>query len=131
MDTRDLDDEAKEKRKREQIAFRTKKRASVRFMLFSSLFEIFETVLIMFLLFFIVSFFFFRVFNATGPTAQTVFQILLIAIFIGGMILGFIVYKKCARWYIKKFNLKDKLNEEVLIHYFKEEELGLEDRRLK
>ncbi len=131
MDTRDLDEEAKQKRRKEQIEFRTKKRASVRFMLLSSLFEIFETVLIMFLLFFIVSFILFRVFKATGPTGQTVFQILLIAIFIGGMILGFIVYKKCARWYILKFNLKSKLNEEVLIHYFKDEELDLEDSRLK
>ncbi len=87
----------------------------------------------MFLLFVIASFLFFSVFhvNPEENVAGIIFQVVLVLIFIGGMILGFFVYKKTARWYIKKFNMKDKLNEEVLIHYFKEEELDIEDKRLK
>lgn len=133
MDYKDLDDEAKAKRKREQVAFRVKKRTSFRFMLLSSVFEIIETVLIMFVLFVLTSLLFFKVLkiDPAGGAGATVFQILLVLIFIAGMILGFIVYKKCARWYILKFNLKDKLNEEVLIHYFKEEEVQKFEENLK
>jgi len=131
MDYKDMDEETREKRKREQVAFRTKKRNSVRFMLFSSIFEIIETVLIMFVMFIVAAFFMFKVFKATGPAGQTVFQILLIVIFLGGMVAGFFVYKACARWYIKKFKLFDKLNDDVLIHYFKEEELGVQEEKLR
>lgn len=133
MDYKDMDDETRERRKREQVAFRTKKRNSVRFMIFSSVFEIIETVLIMFVMFVIASFLTFKVFHAdpNSQLAGTIFQISLVVIFIGGMILGFFIYKKCARWYIKKFKMFDKLNDDVLIHYFKEEELGIEDNRLK
>ena len=131
MDYKDMDEETREKRKREQVEYRTKKHNSVRFMIFSSVFEIIETVLIMFILFVICAFIVFKLFKATGPAGQSVFQVLLIVIFLGGMVSGFFVYKKCARWYIKKFKMFDKLNDDVLIHYFKEEELGLEDDRLK
>ena len=90
----DLDEETRAKRKKQQVEFRTKKRASTRFMLFCSVFEIIETVLIMFIMFVLSALIVFKVFNATGPTGQLVFQILLVVIFIGGMILGFIIYKK-------------------------------------
>ncbi|MCQ2596610.1 MAG: hypothetical protein MJ181_02075 [Treponema sp.] len=133
MDYKDLDEEAKERRKKEQVAFRTKKRNSFRFMLLSSVFEIIETVLIMFLLFVFASLLFFKVFkiNPAGGVGANIFQIVLVLIFIVGMILGFIVYKKCARWYILKFNLKDKLNDEVLIHYFKEDDIKKFEENLK
>ncbi|MCQ2584954.1 MAG: hypothetical protein MJ185_05135 [Treponema sp.] len=133
MDYKDMDEETREKRKREQVAYRTKKHNSVRFMILSSVFEIIETVLIMFVLFILTAVVFFKILKVdpSSNVAGTIFMVVLVVIFIGGMILGFIIYKKCARWCIKKFKMFDKLNDDVLIHYFKEEELGLEDGRLK
>lgn len=131
MNYSDMDEETREKRKKEQIAFRTKKRNSTRFMLFCSLFEIVETVLIMFVLFVVSAFFVFKVFHLSDQTAQTVVSILLIVIFLGGMILGFLIYKKFVRWYIKKFHMENKLSDEVLIHYFREEELESKKEELR
>jgi len=131
MNYADMDEETKAKRKKEQVEFRTKKRNSFNFMLLSSLFEIVETVLIMFLMFVIAAFVIFKVFKATGPTGQLVFQIILVAIFLGGLVIGFLVYKKCIRWVIKKFNMEDKLNDDILIHYFKDEELKNRKEQLK
>jgi hypothetical protein len=39
--------------------------------------------------------------------------------FIGGLVLGFMIYKTCANFVIEKFNLSEKLSNEVLSHYSK------------
>ncbi len=129
MDTPDLDEEEKARRKAESIAYRNKKRYSSIFMLCASVFEILESLAIMFVMFFIAAFFIFRVFKATGPTGQVLFQVLMILIFISGLILGFLVYKKTVTWVIKKYKLEDKLLDEVLLHYTKKDDLEEKLRR--
>lgn len=124
MEMDKAEEAAREKRKRDQIAFRTKKRFSLHFQIWASLFEIVETVAIMFAMFILSAFLVFTVFKLPDASAQKVISVLMIVIFLGGMILGFIIYKKACRWYIKKFNKKDKLNDEILLHYFKDAELA-------
>lgn len=129
MDTPDLDEEEKARRKAESVAYRNKKRYSSIFMLCASVFEILESLAIMFVMFFIAAFFIFKVFKATGPTGQVLFQVLMILIFISGLILGFLVYKKTITWVIKKYKLEDKLLDEVLLHYTKKDDLEEKLRR--
>ena len=61
----------------------------------------------------------FRVFKLPEAAAATVYQFCLIVSVIGGIFLGFIIYKNCANFVIEKFNLTDKLSNEVLGHYSK------------
>lgn len=125
MDYQELDEEEKAKRKKAQVEFRTKKRYSVKFQIMASIFEIVETVIIMFALIILASVLAFGVFHIEPEsTAFNIFQIGLILIFLIGMVLGFIIYKKVIRWYIKKFKKVNKLNDEILVHYFKDEELA-------
>lgn len=127
MDYTELD-EAEQKRKKEQtIAWRETKRKSTLFMLAASFFEIVETIFIIIILFTLTSLFFFKVLNAeNNETVQIIYQIfLIVGVFIGGVILGFIVYKKVIRWVIIKFKLEDVLSEEIIYHYIK----GSKDKR--
>ena len=41
---------------------------------------------------------------------------------LGGLVIGFIIYKKAMGWAINKFNLKDKLLDDVTSHYIKKDE---------
>ena len=115
----DLDEKVKEQRKKDAVDYRTKKKNSNLFLFCGSIFEVVETILIIMVLFIIFSFLMFRVFNATGDIGQKIFSIMTIVIFVGGLVLGFIVYKKVLGWVIEKFNLEDKLSKEVLDHYKK------------
>ena len=117
MDYRDMDEASREKLKKEQINERNKKR-------FSSTFMILETVFIMFASFILGALIVFKWLNlAETNIGGTVYSIMMIFIFIGGLVTGFIIYKNAVRWSIKKFKLKDKLSYDVLNHYFTKEEL--------
>lgn len=124
LDKENMDPIIYEKRKKEAIEIREKKRKSAVFMFFASLFEIIETLIIVILLFLLTMFLCFKVFklNENQELQQMLLPALMFFVFIGGMILGFIVYKKVVRWAIKKFKLEDKLSEEVLYHYRSKEE---------
>lgn len=126
----DLDEKVKEQRKKDAVDYRTKKKNSNLFLFCGSIFEVVETILIIMVLFIVFSFLMFRVFNATGDIGQKIFSIMTIVIFVGGLVLGFIVYKKVLGWVIEKFNLEDKLSKEVLDHYKKrtKEELEAEQK---
>ena len=115
----DLDEKVKEQRKKDAVDYRTKKKNSNLFLFCGSIFEVVETILIIMVLFIVFSFLMFRVFNATGDIGQKIFSIMTIVIFVGGLVLGFIVYKKVLGWVIEKFKLEDKLSKEVLDHYKK------------
>jgi len=116
----DYDEESKAKRKKEQIEFRNKKRTSNTFMFFGTIFEIIETMAIIVILFILLAAILFKLLGLqNSQVGLTIFEIGTIVIFIGGMILGFIIYKKAIRFAIKKFNLEDKLTDEVLNHYVK------------
>lgn len=99
---------------------RTKRKNSTIFMLVTTLIEIAVSLVAIIALFCISAFFIFKVFHAGDTKAGAViFEILTIVSFIGGMIIGFILYKICARWLIKQFKLEDKLSDDVLMHYKK------------
>lgn len=115
----DLDEKVREQRRKDAIEFQNKKRTSYIFMLCASLFEIVETVLLIVVLFVVFMFFMIRVFHIQGDAATIIFQVMTVVIFIGGLILGFIIYRKVVQWAIEKFNLSEKVNESVLVHYKK------------
>lgn len=123
MDYQEIEDEEKAKRKKAQVEFRTKKRYSLKFQILASIFEIIETVIIMFSLIILSAYLAFGVFHINQESTVLI-QIGVIFIFLLGMVLGFIVYKKVIRWYIRKFKKMNKLNDEILVHYFKDDELA-------
>ena len=119
MDMTQIDQEEKEARYKAELDLREKKRNSRLFIFFGSIFEIVETLLVILGLFLLFSFLIFRVFNLPEEAAKTIFQASTIISFIGGLFLGFVIYKNCANFVIEKFNLTDKLTGEVLSHYSK------------
>ena len=124
MDYDNLDEETIAQRKKDQIEFRNKKKFSTFFTILSSLFEIIETIIIMFAMFLLTAFIMFKVCGMTGDEGQKIYSIMLVVIFFAGLVIGFIIYKKLVRLVIKKFNLKGKLLEEILTHYFTDQELA-------
>lgn len=115
----DYEEESKAKRKKEQIEFRNKKRTSNIFMFFATIFEIIETLLLIVLLYIGLVVLISKLFTPDSQVAATIFQIGTVVIFIGGMILGFLIYKKAIVFVIKKMKLEDKLSEDVLSHYIR------------
>lgn len=115
----DLDEESYKKRKLEQVEYRNKKRYSSIFMFAATIFEILETMAIMLVLFIITAFILLKLFNPENAAVQIAFQISTVVIFIGGLVLGFLIYKKVIQWAIKKFHLEDKLLDDVKSHYIK------------
>ncbi len=109
----------REMRMKKEIEMRNKKRNSRIFLVCGSIFEIVETLAVILLLFILFSVLIFRVFKLNEELAKTVYQFSTIVSFVGGLFGGFIIYKKCAQFVIEKFNLKDKLTNEVLGHYAK------------
>lgn len=118
----------KERQKKEVIAYRNKKKFSALFMTVACIAEIIITFVIMIALLIIVGLFVGRVLNLSENATSIVMTILLVAVFIGGLILGFFVYKKLVCLVIKKFKLEDKLMDDVLIHYTKETKEDLEQK---
>ncbi len=119
MDMNDTDKEERLQRQKVELERRKKTRNSRLFLFFGSIFEIVETLAVILLLFVFFSFLILRVFKLPESAAQTIFQFSTIVSFIGGLFLGFIIYKRVARFVIEKFNLTDKLTNEVLGHYAK------------
>lgn len=117
MNMQDLDEQEKARRKKEQVEWRTKKNTSNMFMFLTTLVNIAISIVLMIVLTLAASFVLFRVFDPNSTAVQVAFPIMMIAIFIGSMILGFFLYKKVARFAIKKFKLGDKLLDDVLNHY--------------
>lgn len=117
MDMTEQEKQEREIRMQKEIELRIKKRNSRIFLICGSAFEIIETLAVILLLFLIFSLIIFKLLKLPESLALTVFQFSTIVSFIGGLFLGFIIYKKCARFVIEKFNLSDKLTNEVLGHY--------------
>src|SRR5574344_37806 len=113
----EIDEKVREQRKKDAIEYQNKKRNSYIFMLCASLFDIVETVLLIVVVF---MFFMIKVFHIQGDAATILFQVMTVVIFIGGMILGFIIYRKVVQWAIEKFNIAEKINDNVLVHYKKQ-----------
>ncbi len=119
MDMTQIDQEEKENRFKAELALREKKRNSRLFIFIGSIFEIVETLLVIVGLFVFFSFLIFKVFKLPEEAARMIFQVSTIISFVGGLFLGFVIYRTCANFVIEKFNLSDKLTGEVLSHYSK------------
>lgn len=119
MDMTEEEKQERLERQKKELENRKKKRNSRIFLLLGSIFEIVETLAVILLLFVFFSFLILRVFQLPEATARTIFQFSTIVSFIGGLFLGFIIYKTCANFVIEKFNLSDKLTNEILGHYSK------------
>ncbi len=129
MSTPLTDEEKAERyeRQKQELERRAKTRNSRLFLFFGSVFEIIETLAVILLLFIFFSLLIFKVFHLPESVARTVFQFSTIVSFIGGLFLGFMIYKTCARLVIEKFNLTDKLSNEVLGHYAKRDKKAEEE----
>ncbi len=119
MDMTEEEKAERELRQKKELERRAKNRNSRLFLFFGCIFEIVETILVIFALFIFFSFLIFRVFNLPEEAAKTIYQFSTIVSFVGGLFLGFVIYKNCANFIIEKFNLTDKLSNEVLGHYSK------------
>ena len=119
MEMTDAEKEERLARQKKELELKEKRRNSRLFLFFGSIFEIVETLAVILLLFVFFSFLIFRVFKLPEEAAKTIFQLCTIVSFIGGLFLGFVIYKTFANIIIEKFNLIDKLSNEVLGHYSK------------
>lgn len=123
MDEYEYDEEEKARRKKAQVEYRNKRNFSYLFILLATIFEIVESfVLIVLLVLGTLSIFSLVVKHITASEAliSNIAGIIIIVDSIGGIVLGFIIYKKLINWFINKFNLNDKLLDDVKIHYVKQ-----------
>lgn len=129
MDYQELDEAEKERRKKEAVEFRNRKRNSNLFLFLGSLFEIIVSLIIILGLFL----FFLAVLSRILPANifEKVYPITTLISFFGGLFLGFMVYRKLAQFIIEKYNLKEKITDEVYKHYAKlsKEEMEAMKRR--
>ena len=121
MDKSELSEEEYNKRKQEVIARQKKQSFSNAFVLGASVFLIIETMIILVLLMIPL----FAVFSHLIPKFNNstsigmVFAILQMVFFVGGIILGFMLFRKVINWVIRKYKLEDRLTDSVKAHYIK------------
>lgn len=115
----DLDDEEKARRKKEQIAYRNKKNFSTIFMFIATAAEILITFVLIILLLVIGIFILSRVVSIDSEAFSNILGVMLIVMAFGGLVAGFIIYKKLMKVVILKFHLEEKLSDEILNHYLK------------
>ena len=107
----EFDEKERERRKNDQISYRNKQKISNLFLFIGTVCEIIISFL------FVIIFFILSVLITTiiPESAQSiVYNILLILSFVGGIALGFFVYRALGRLIIEKSNLKTKLREDIL-----------------
>ena len=107
----EFDEKERERRKNDQISYRNKQKISNLFLFIGTVCEIIISFL------FVIIFFILSVLITTiiPESAQSiVYNILLILSFVGGIALGFFVYRALGRLIIEKSNLKSKLREDIL-----------------
>lgn len=119
MDMTEADKEERLERQKKELKLKAKKRNSRLFLFFGSVFEIAETFAVIVLLWLFFAILIFKVFNLPEAAAGNIFTFCTIISFIGGLFLGFMIYKTVANFVIEKFNLTDKLSNEILGHYSK------------
>jgi|WetSurMetagenome_2_1015567.scaffolds.fasta_scaffold217958_2 hypothetical protein len=112
-------DNEERKRIHESIHQAEIKKASILFMVTGTIIEIIITLVVLFGLYILAAYLIFKVFGIKSPVA---FQIMYPLIFIGGIVLGFFLYKQVMRWSIKKFHLEKKLKSEIIEHYLSRRE---------
>lgn len=117
MNIQDLDEQERARRKKDQVEWRTKRNTSNTFMLVSSLLQVVSTLILVAALIAIATAIMFNVLDLNGEAIQIAFPIVIMGTFLAGAIFSFVVYKKIARYFIKKLDLEDKLSDDVLKSY--------------
>jgi len=115
----DLDEAEKAKRRRDQVEYRNKKRTSNIFMFFATIFEIIETFIVVGILLITSLVILAKIFPPQGEAFSNALGIIMIIMFIVGLIIGFMIYRRIITWVIKKWHFEDKLLDDVLVHYIK------------
>ncbi|MDY4524074.1 MAG: hypothetical protein SPE03_03475 [Treponema sp.] len=122
MNMDNLNDEEKARHKQQQVEYRNKKRFSSIFLFIATIFEIIETFIIILLLIIGSIAITTRFVDVNSALFSNILGIIIIVFSLGGLVIGFIIYKKAMGWAINKFNLKDKLLDDVTSHYIKKDE---------
>ena len=122
MNMDNLNEEEKARHKQQQVAYRNKKRFSSIFLFIATIFEIIETFIIILLLIIGSIAITTRFVDVNSALFSNILGIIIIVFSLGGLVIGFIIYKKAMGWAINKFNLKDKLLDDVTSHYIKKDE---------
>ena len=122
MNMDNLNDEEKARHKQQQVEYRNKKRFSSIFLFIATIFEIIETFIIILLLIIGSIAITTRFVDVNSTLFSNILGIIIIVFSLGGLFIGFIIYKKAMGWAINKFNLKDKLLDDVTSHYIKKDE---------
>ena len=113
----ELSEKEKEQRKNDQIAYRKKQSASNLFLFVGTICEIIIALAIIVVFFLLSVLLLSRVFHFSEEATSLLFNIFLAIDFIGGLACGFFVYRALGRWLIRKWNLHEKLREDVLNHF--------------
>ena len=122
MNMDNLNEKEKARHKQQQVEYRNKKRFSSIFLFIATIFEIIETFIIILLLIIGSIAITTRFVDVNSALFSNILGIIIIVFSLGGLVIGFIIYKKAMGWAIKKFNLKDKLLDDVTSHYIKKNE---------
>lgn len=112
----ELTEEEKERRKQEQIQYRTRQKTTNVFMFWSTILNVIVTfaLVIILIVFSVIAL---KLLPLSNEVKTVVFNVFSIVALIGGIVLGFKINKMIGRWVINKWNLKDKLRDEVLNQY--------------
>ncbi|MBP5568012.1 MAG: hypothetical protein J6X54_02175 [Treponema sp.] len=115
--------ESTEERKAKIDAQRKKTTTNI-FLAFAVVYNVVLTLSLMIAIYVAYLFLMLRVFKvpADSSAGGTINAIMVLAVLVGGMILGFKLYVKSIRWFIKKYHYEDKLTKKVLDMYMKPEE---------
>ena len=122
MNMDNLNEEEKARHKQQQVEYRNKKRFSSIFLFIATIFEIIETFIIILLLIIGSIAITTRFVDVNSALFSNILGIIIIVFSLGGLVIGFIIYKKAMGLAINKFNLKDKLLDDVTSHYIKKDE---------
>ena len=122
MNMDNLNEEEKARHKQQQVEYRNKKRFSSIFLFIATIFEIIETFIIILLLIIGSIAITTRFVDVNSTLFSNILGIIIIVFSLGGLVIGFIICKKAMGWAINKFNLKDKLLDDVTSHYIKKDE---------
>ena len=122
MNMDNLNEEEKARHKQQQVEYRNKKRFSSIFLFIATIFEIIETFIIILLLIIGSIAITTRFVDVNSALFSNILGIIIIVFSLGGLVIGFIIYKKAMGWAINKFNLNDKLLDDVTSHYIKKDE---------
>ena len=115
---------AKEAEIREaKIKARIVKKSSNTFLAFACLLQIAVTVLVILALIILVAVFAFKVMGLTSETVGSFFTVFMVIVMGGGLVLGFMIYKRLIRLIVAKTGWYKKLSDDVMTHYFLDEEI--------